>query len=191
MLPSKQHLNDRYQRKILARPTYRLQRIVIHRLALIVGICYTVRFLRLHVLARQSLEAKYTNTRFSGTAELLNRYDSILDGDIAANRSALIAAKASWLPLGPGCEGSTFAWNRHKIKTFDAKGSPLRNCLPRELAGDPLSIERQTCLPGTRWPTEISASLAMGTTQGFLTVGDVFFASSSPAHDARGIWCHR
>jgi hypothetical protein len=185
MLPSKQHLYDRSPRRTHARSTYRLKRAVIHRLALIVGICCAVQFLKLHVLARSSLEAKYTTTTFNDTAELLNRYDSILDGDIAANRSALIAAKASWRPLASGCEGSTFAWDRHVIKTHKPKGSPLRSCLPLELAGDSQSTERQTCSPGTRWPTEIPASLAMGTTQGFLPVGDVFFASSSPNQEAQ------
>lgn len=156
-----------------------------HRLALIIGVCCTVQFLRLHVLARQSLEAKYTTTRFSDPDELLNRYDSILDGDVATNRSALIAAKASWRPLGSGCEGSTFVWNQHVIKTFKPKGSPLRNCLPLELARDSKSNGRQTCSPGTRWPTEIPASLAMGTIQGFLPVGDVFYASFSPQQEAQ------
>lgn len=156
-----------------------------HRLALIIGVCCTVQFLRLHVLARQSLEAKYTSTIFSNPAELLNRYDWILDGDVAANRSALIAAKASWRPLGSGCEGSTFTWGQHVIKTFQPKGSPLRNCLPPELAGDSQSTKRQTCSPGTRWPTEIPASLAMGTTQGFLPVRDVFYASFSSDQEAQ------
>jgi len=185
MLPSKRRLYDRSPRRTHARSTYRLKRIVVHRLALIVSICCAVQFLKLHVLARQSLEAKYTTTTFNDTAGLLNRYDSILDGDIAANRSALNAAKANWRPLGSGCEGSTFAWDRHVIKTYKPKGSPLRNCLPRELAGDSHSTERQTCSLETRWPTEIPASLAMGTTPGFLPVGDVFFASSSPEQDAQ------
>lgn len=185
MLPSKKHLHGRYPRGIHARSTYRLRRNVMHRLALVIGVCCTVQFLRLHVLARQSLEAKYTTTTFSDPAELLNRYDSILDGSVAANRSALIGAKANWRPLGSGCEGSTFVWNQHVIKTFKPKGSPLRNCLPPELAGGSQSIERQTCSPGTRWPTEIPASLAMGTNQGFLPVGDVFYASLSPEQEAQ------
>lgn len=183
MLPQKHHFYDRSLRKTHARSTYRLKRNVIHRLTLVVGICCAVQFLRLHVLARQSLEAKYTTTTFNDTADLLNRYDSVLDGDVAANRSALLAAKARWRPLGAGCEGSTFAWNQHVIKTFKSNGSPLRNCLPPELAGDSQSSERQTCSPGTRWPTEIPASLVMGTTQGFLPVGDAFFASSSPEQE--------
>jgi len=185
MLPSKQHLYDRYPRKTQVRSTYRLKRAVIHRLALIVGICCTVQFLKLHVLARQSLEAKYTTTTFSDAVELLNRYDSILDGDFAANRSALIGAKASWRPLGSGCEGSTFTWDQHVIKTFKPKGSPLRNCLPPELAGELQSDGRQTCSPGTRWPTEIPASLAMGTIQGFLPVGDIFYSSTSSEQEAQ------
>lgn len=185
MLPLKQHLYDRYPRRTHSRSTYRLKRAVIHRLALIVGVCCAVQFLRLYVLARQSLGAKYTTTTFNDTAELLSQYDSILDGDIAANRSALIAAKASWRPLGSGCEGDTFALYRHVIKTFKSKGSPLRNCILRELTGGSQSTDRQTCSPGTRWPTEIPASLAMGTTQGFLPVGDVFFASSSPDEEAQ------
>ena len=155
------------------------------RLALIIGVCCAVQFLRLHVLARQSLEAKYTTTTFSDPAELINRYDSILDGEVAANRSALIAAKVSWRPLGSGCEGITFVWNQHVIKTFEPDGSPLRNCLPLELAGDSQSTKRQTCSPGRRWPTEIPASLAMGTIQGFLPVGDVFYASLSPEQEAQ------
>jgi hypothetical protein len=185
MLPSKQHLYDRSPRKTHSRSTYRLKRTVVRRLALIVGVCCAVQFLKLHVLARQSLEAKYTTTTFSGPAELLFRYDSLLDGEIAANRSALIAAKASWRPLGSGCEGSTFFWNQQVIKTFKPKGSPLRSCLPLELAGDSQSTERQTCSPGIRWPTEIPASLAMGTTHGFLPVCDAFFASSSPEQEAQ------
>ena len=185
MLPSKQHLNGRYPRKTYARSTYRLRRNVVHRLALIIGVCCTVQFLRLHVLARSSLEAKYTTTIFSNPAELLNRYDSILDGDVAANRSALIEAKASWRQLGSGCEGSTFVWNQYVIKTYKPKGSPLRNCLPSGLARDSQSNERQTCSPGTRWPTEIPASLAMGTIQGFLPVGDVFYASASLEQEAQ------
>lgn len=185
MLPSKRHLYDRYLPKIHVQSTYRLKRDVLHRLALIVGVCCTVQFLRLHVLARSSLEAKYTTTIFSNTAELLDRYDSVLDGDVAANRSALMTAKASWGPLGSGCEGSTFVWNQHVIKTFKPEGSPLRNCLPPELAGDSQSIERQTCSPGTRWPAEIPASLVMGTIQGFLPVGDAFYASASPEQEAQ------
>jgi len=185
MLPQKQHLHDGSRRRSPTRSTYRLKRTVIHRLALIAGICCALQFLRLHMLARHSLEAKYTTTEFSDTAELLHRYDFVLDGDVAANRSALIAAKASWCPLGSGCEGSTFAWDQHVIKTFKPKRSPLRNCLPRELAGNLQSIDRRTCSLGTRWPTEIPASLVMGTTQGFLPVSDVFFASSSPEQEAQ------
>jgi hypothetical protein len=176
---SQKFLYDRSPRRTHVRSTYRLKRAILHRLALVAGICCAVQFLRLHVLARHSLEAKYTTTTFGENAGVLRQYHSLSDEGAAVNRSALIAAKPSWRPLGSGCEGSTFAWNRHVIKTFKPKHSPFRNCIPRELEGRSQS-ESQQCSSETRWPTDIPASLIAGTTQGFLPVSDVFFASSSP-----------
>jgi serine/threonine protein kinase len=97
----------------------------------------------------------------------------------------MIAAKASWQPLGSGCEGSTFAWNDLVIKTFKPKQSPFRNCLPRDLAVRSRPNESKADLYTTRWPTEIPASMTAGTVQGFLPVRDVFFARSSPGQETR------
>jgi hypothetical protein len=145
--------------------------------------CCTIQFLRMHLLARHSLQAKYTTTTFSHNAEILDRYTVVSTGHTAVNRSALIAAKASWHPLGSGCEGNTFAWNQHVIKTFKSKKSPFRNCLPRELAA--ARNDNQSSAPTGRWPTEIPASLLAGNTRGFLPASDIFFASSSPEQEAQ------
>lgn len=125
--------------------------------------------------------AKYTATAFhdNDVAGLLERYDQNPNLLEEANRSALIAAESSWRPLGSGFEGSTFTWNGHVIKTFNAEQSPFRNCFDSRLAGrlQHKSYEVETSV--TRWPTEIPASLIAGTMQGFLPVSDAFFARSS------------
>jgi hypothetical protein len=186
MLLREQYTYDRSLRKSHARSTYRLKRALIRRLTLVAGFCCTVQFLKLHALARRSLRAKYTATVFGGDAGLLlNRYDSVSGGGVAANRSALIAAKPSWHPLRSGCEGSTFAWDQHVIKTFKPKKSPFRKCLPREVAEGLHSYERERCSLGTRWLAEIPASLLAGDTRGFLPVSHVFFASLSPELEAQ------
>lgn len=177
--------NDRYSRNAHTRSTYRLKRAVIHRLALIVGICCAVQFLRLHALAGSSLEAKYTTTVFDNDAEVLDRYDNVSNSPQALDRHALIAAKSDWQHLGSGCEGNTFAWNKHVIKTFKPKHTPFRNCISRDLAGRLRSNGSEDNAQTTRWPTEIPASLLAGTAQGFLPVSDVFFARSSLEKEAQ------
>lgn len=179
MLAHKQHVYDRSLRKTHLRSTYRLKRAVIHRLALVAGIYCAVQFLRLHALARSSLEAKYATTTFNDDAEVLDHYNSVVNGIGAVNRSALVATKPDWRPLGSGYEGSTFVSDRHVIKTFKPQRSPFRNCLPRGLEGLSGLNVSQPCSSTTRWPTEIPASLIAGTAQGFLPVVDVYFASSS------------
>jgi hypothetical protein len=183
MFQQKQH--DRTLRKQHSRSTYRLKRCVIHRLALIAGFCCALQFLRLHVLARSSLEAKYTTTTFRDDDEVLDRYDDASSTFGTANRSDLIAANSSWQLLGSGCEGNTFAWNDMVVKTFKPKQSPFRNCLPRDLAVRLQPDESEADIHTTRWPTEIPASLIAGTQQGFLMVKDVFFTRSSPEQEAQ------
>lgn len=137
------------------------------------------------MIARSSLEAKYTATAFDDNAGILERYanGSTMFGE--AKRSVLFAVEPSWQPLGSGFEGSTFTWNDHVIKTFKAKRSPFRNCLDLEMVKR-LRHERsdnETC--ATRWPTEIPASLIAGAIQGFLPVSDAFFARSSSEKTAQ------
>jgi serine/threonine protein kinase len=182
---NQQKQQDRILRKHHTHSTYRLKRRVVHRLALIAGFCCAVQFLRLHVLARSSLEAKYTNTSFADDGKVLDLYDNVLSAFGAANRSDLIAAKSSWQPLGSGCEGNTFAWNDLVVKAFKPKQSTFRNCLPRDLAVRLRSNESEANLHTTRWPTDIPAPLIAGTGQGFLPVKDLFVARSSPGQETQ------
>jgi hypothetical protein len=137
------------------------------------------------VLARSSLEAKYTPTTFGYDDKVLDRYDKVLSTFGAVNRNDLIAANSSWQLLGSGCEGNIFAWKYVVVKTFKPKQSPFRNCLPRDPNMRLKSNENDHDLYTTRWPTEIPASLIAGTEQGFLPVKDILFARYSPGQEAQ------
>jgi hypothetical protein len=165
-----------------SRSHYRLKRTLLHRLAVVVGICFAVQTIQLHVQARRSLEAKFTTTQFENDAEVSIQYNNISS---TFDRDELLAARLDWRLLGSGCEGSAFAWNGFVIKTYKTTRSRFRNCLASSLVEDlNLNGDEHFQYP-TRWPTEIPATLLVGSQPGFLPAHDAFFASSSPAEDAQ------
>jgi hypothetical protein len=173
---------DFHQRWKPSRSHYRLKRTLLHRLAVVVGICCAVQTIQLHVQARRSLEAKFTTTQFEDDAEVSSRYNNISS---KFDRDALLAARTDWRLLGTGCEGSAFAWNGLVIKTYKTTRSRFRNCFASSLVEDLSSNDEGDFQYPTRWPTEIPATLLAGSEPGFLPAQDAFFASSSPSEDAQ------
>jgi hypothetical protein len=165
-----------------SRSHYRLKRTLVYRLAVIVGICFAVQIIQLHVHARRSLEAKFTTTHFEDDAEVSSRYNNISS---IFYRDELLAAKPEWLLLGSGCEGSAFAWNGFVIKTYKTTRSRFRNCFASSLVEDLNLNDDEGFQYPTRWPTEIPATILVGSQPGFLPARDAFFASSSPSEGAQ------
>jgi hypothetical protein len=165
-----------------ARSHYRLKRTLLHRLAIVAGICCAVQIIQLHVQARNSLEAKFTTTRFESDAEVSSRYNNISS---TFDKDELLAARPDWRLLGSGCEGSAFAWDGLVIKTYKTTRSRFRNCLSSSLVGDIGLNDGGDFQYPTRWPTEIPATLLAGSEPGFLTPRDAFFAVSSPMEEAQ------
>jgi hypothetical protein len=165
-----------------ARSHYRLKRTLLHRLAAIAGICCAVQIIQLHVQARNSLEAKFTTTRFENDAEVSSRYNNI---SIIFDRDELLAARPDWRLLGSGCEGSAFTWNGLVIKTYKTTRSRFRNCLSSSLVEDLGLNDGGDFQYPARWPTEIPATLLAGSELGFLPARDAFLASSSPTEEAQ------
>lgn len=171
-----------------SRPTrshYRLKRPALRRLSLVFGTLCVLHFVRLHLLSRSSLEAKYTPTKFNDTETQLDQYHTSSDTLSALERNKLLAARPKWQPLGSGCEGSTFTWNGNVIKTFKPERSPFRNCLAPSVSRHRIFNESDDFGHTRRWPTEIPASLFTGAEPGFLRVKAFFFASSSPRQEAQ------
>jgi hypothetical protein len=165
-----------------ARSHYRLKRTLLHRLAVVVGICCAVQLIQLHVQARRSLEAKFTTTIFENDVEVSSRYNNISS---TFDRDELLAARPDWRLLGSGCEGSAYAWNGLVIKTYKTTRTRFRNCLSHSLVdGLHLNDDQGNQYP-TRWPTELPATLLAGSEPGFLPARDAFFASSSPLEEAQ------
>jgi hypothetical protein len=163
-----------------SRSHYRLKRTLIHRLAVAVGLYCAVQFIQLHVQARRSLEAKFTTTQFENDAEIASRYNNVSD---TLDRNELLAARPDWRLLGSGCEGSAFAWNGLVIKTYRTAHSQLRNCFASSLVEALDSNDDDNARYPMRWPTEIPATLLVGSEPGFLSARDAFFASSSPTEE--------
>jgi serine/threonine protein kinase len=164
------------------RSHYRLKRTLLHRLAVVAGICCAVQIIQLHVQARHSLEAKFTTTRFENDAEVSSLYNNISS---TFDRDGLLAARSDWRLLGSGCEGSAFTWNGLVIKAYKTTRSRFRNCLSSSLVEDLGLNDVDDYQYPTRWPTEIPATLLAGSEPGFLPARDAFFASSSPTEEAQ------
>ena len=173
---------DFQQRWKPIRSHYRLKRTFIYRLAVVVGICCAVQLIQLHVQARRSLEAKFTTTQFEDDAEVSSRYNNISS---TFDRDELLAARPDWRLLGSGCEGSAFTWNGLVIKTYKTTRSRFRNCFASSLVGDLILKNDENLRYPTRWPTEIPATLLVGSEPGFLPARDAFFASPSPSEVAQ------
>lgn len=167
-----------------ARSRYRLKRPTLYRISLVLGILCTLQFLRLHLLARHSLQAKYTTTLFSGREQELNEYNATSTAFSPLDRLALLAAKPEWQPLGSGWEGSTFKWNGNVVKTFNPERSPFRNCLASSLSHHGMFNDSEELWRAARWPTEIPASVVADAEPGFLPIKDFFLMSSSPEQKA-------
>jgi len=157
---------DFQQRWKPIRSHYRLKRTFIYRLAVVVGICCAVQLIQLHVQARRSLEAKFTTTQFEDDAEVSSRYNNISS---TFDRDELLAARPDWRLLGSGCEGSAFTWNGLVIKTYKTTRSRFRNCFASSLVGDLILKNDENLRYPTRWPTEIPATLLVGSELGFFT----------------------
>ena len=160
------------------RSHYRLKRTFIYRLAIVAAFCCAVQLIDLHIQARRSLEAKYTTTQFENNAEVSSRYSNVSS---TIDRDELLAARPDWRLLGSGCEGSAYTWNGLVIKTY-TQSRPFRNCLASSLFED---LDGKAASFPMRWPTEIPATLLIGSEPGFLPARDAFFASASATEEAQ------
>lgn len=154
------------------------------KVLLLISCIITFQFTRLHFIYQAAIEAKYTPTDF-GDANV----DFTISDDQLRARQRLLAARSEWQQLGSGCEGTTFTYDDHVIKTFNPS-KPLRNCIPAEQSARwTSSLGRQSA----RWPSEIPASIllagreeAAAADTGFVPVTDFFLASAE--YDATPHW---
>jgi hypothetical protein len=153
------------------------------RLSMFLGCFATVVFWTLHVLARQTLAAKYTGTRFDGveamTVLAVGQGEEVIltvrnPGVTLKARNELLAARDEWRLLGKGWEGTAWKWNGSVVKVFDGRHSPLRNCLPLDSSSHRSRVDADN--EAMRWPSDIPASLLLNERPGFVPITDAFLA---------------
>ncbi|KAG9196462.1 hypothetical protein G6011_01583 [Alternaria panax] len=157
-----------------ARTLYHLR----YRVAVVFLILALLQQQNLYLTSRKALSEKYAATNFdSNSGKGLQAQSWRPDVEQLKLQEELIAKRASWKVLGEGWEGKVFTYKDSVIKTFTPGRSPFRNCAP----------------DGTKWPTEIPASLQFGgffaddanaTHVGFLPLKAHFMASTEPNEPA-------
>ena len=158
-------------------------RNILYRLWIVFICICAVQFLQWHVSARDSLEAKYTATRFGDEEILLARYATSSERSRLQARTALLAARPHWKTLGSGFEGTTSVWNGSVVKTFYAEHSPLRNCIPSKLAASLMLDSRDVGTCRLLWPAEIPAALLLSGAEGFVPLEDFFLVGQSASEE--------